>query len=311
MRKAILIFSLAVLSICASAQKMMKPSVMVVPSDNWCTTRGFVIKTSTGEYPDYKRAIANDPDLINVISKINIIMSDRGFPLENLETALKNVNSDRAERTLYTGNDGSEIQSTLLDDIYRAAAADIVLQLTWNVNKSGPKHSITFNLQAIDSYTNKQVAGAEGTGRASFSSNVPILLEEAVVGHMDDFCDRLMRHFKETRELGREVALDFYLDQGTDINFETETDGYTLAETITRLISKNAVNHSMSRGPSTETMLQFKSVRIPVADDSGLPMDAYAFGRSLVRQLSKDSPNLSAKVIAKGLGKAIIIIGEE
>lgn len=311
MKNAILIFSFVMFSVCALAQKMMKPSVMVVPSDNWCTTRGYVIKTSTGEYSDYKQAITNDPDLINVISKINIIMADRGFPLENLETALKNINNDRVEHTFYKGNDGTEIQTTMLDEIYRAAAADIILQLTWKVNKAGPKYSITFNLQALDSYTNKQVAGAEGTGKPSFSSGVPTLLEEAVVGHLDDFCDRLMKHFQETKELGREVSLDFYLDQSTDVNFETETDGYTLAETITRLVARNAVNHSMSRGPSTETMLQFKSVRIPIVDSDGISLDAYAFGRSLARQLSKSSQNLTAKVIAKGLGKAVLIIGEK
>lgn len=298
------------LSICTYAQKMMKPSVMVVPSDNWCARRSYVIKTSTGEYPDYKHAITNDKDLINVISKINIIMADRGFPLENLETALKNVKNDRVERLLYKGGDGSEIQTTILDDIYRAASPDIVLQLTWNVNKSGPKSSITFNLQALDSYTNKQVAGAEGTGSPSFSADVPTLLEEAVVGHMDDFCSRLMQHFIDTREKGREASIDFYIDQSTDINFDTETDGYTLAETIGRLVAKDAVNHSLSRGPSTETMLQFKSVRIPVTDANGMPIDAYVFGRNIARQLSKPPYNLSAKVMAKCLGKAIIIIGE-
>lgn len=309
MRKTITAL-LFMLGICCYAQKMMKPNVMVVPSDNWCTRRGYVVKTSTGVYPDYKLAINSDKDLINVISKINIIMSDRGFPLDNLETVLKNVKNYRAERILYKGSDGSEIQATFLDDIYRAASPDIVIQLTWNVNKTGPKKSITFNLQALDSYTNKQVAGAEGTGPPSFSADVPILLEEAVVGQLDDFCSRLMQHFKDTRENGREASIDFFIDKNTDINFETETDGYTLAETISGIVAKNAVNHSLSRGPSTETMLQFKSVRIPVADANGMPVDAYAFGRTIARQLSKPPYNLSAKVMAKGLGKAVIIIGE-
>lgn len=311
MRKIFLIMLMATLGFTiAGAQRMMKPSVMVVPSDNWCATRGYVVKTSNGEYPDYKRAIANDHDLINVISKINIIMADRGFPLENLETALKNINSDRTERILYTGSDGSSIQSTPLDELYLAASPDIVLQLTWNVNTSGPKRSVTFNLQALDSYTNKQVAGAEGTGKSSFSSDVPTLLEEAVVGHMDDFCSRLMSHFQATREHGREVSIDFLLDQSTDINFDTERDGSTLAEAIGRIVSAKAVGHSMSRGPSTETMLQFRSVHIPIADNDGLPTDAYTFGRSLAREVSKSDWGLSSKVINKGLGKTIIILSE-
>lgn len=291
--------------------QMMKPSVMVIPSDKWCQSNGFMVKSGDTEFPDYKQALISHNDLLNVISKINIIMSDRGFPLENLETALKNLKTENVERALYTDKEGNSIVSNALDELYRAASADIILQLTWNVNKVGPKNSITFNLQAIDSYTSKQVAGAEGTGSPSFSAAIPVLLEEAVLSHMDTFCSRLMRHFTDMKENGREISLDVCLSDGADCDFATEYDDYELAEVITGMVAKESVNHSFSRGPATETLLQYKSVRIPVADENGIPMDAYAFGRKLSRALKKSPYELTTKVVAKGLGKTVLIIGTE
>lgn len=294
-----------------SHAQMMKPSVMVVPSDTWCQENHYRIETSAASYPDYKTALMNSHDLLHVISKINIIMSDRGFPLENLETALKNLSTQQVERQLYTAKDGSALQEGPLDELYRAASADIILQLTWNVNKMGPKNSITFNLQALDSYTTKQVAGAQGTGNPSFSADIPSLLEEAVVSHMDVFCDRLMQHFVDTKEKGREISLDIYLSETADCDFATEYDDYELAEVITGIIAKESVGHQFSRGPSTASMLQYKSIRIPVTDANGIPMDAYAFARNLARALKKAPYNLATKVMAKGLGKSILLIGNE
>ncbi len=310
--KRVTLFLLCILpSFSLFAQKMMMPSVMVVPGDSWCNSYGFMEKSSNEYYPDYRRALIENGDLVNVISKINLIMADRGFPLENLETALKNLKLENVERKLYTAKDGSFIQSSPLDNLYRAAAADIVLQLSWEVNKVGPKYSITFNLQALDSYTNKQVAGVQGTGASSFSADVSTLLEEAVVSHMDNFCQRLIEHFREAKKNGREISIDVMLGQSASCDFSTEFDDYELAEIITRQVARNAVNHSFSKGPSTEMLLQYRSVRMPVTDADGIPMDAYAFARQIARVLKKSPYNLTTKVIAKGLSKAIIIIGEE
>ena len=289
--------------------QMMKPSVMVVPSDRWCQEHGFMVDNGNVTYPDYKAAIVNDDDLLNVISKINIIMADRGFPLENLETALKNLKTEDVERSLYTAKDGSAIEVNGLDELYRAATADIILQLTWDVNKTGPKSSITFNLQALDSYTTKQVAGAQGTGRASFASDISQMLEEAVVSHTDDFCSRLIQHFVDISENGREISMDVCLSQGADFDFTAEYDDYELTEIITGLVAKEAYNGRFSVASSTESLLQYRSVRIPVRDPNGLPMDAYSFGRRIARALRKPPYEIDTKVIAKGLGKAVLILG--
>lgn len=119
---------------------------MVTPSDVWCKENGYF---RTGS-PDYKAALSSCVDLINVISKINNLMSDRGFPLENMESILKNLATSEVENAIMRSQeDGSGLQESSLDRLYRLAQTDIVLQLTWNINTMGPKHSVTFNLKPL------------------------------------------------------------------------------------------------------------------------------------------------------------------
>lgn len=292
------------------AATIMKPSIMVVPSNVWCKENGFLRIEDGASFPDYKAALNSSMDLQNVISKINILMSERGFPLENLETAIKGLEYSEVENRMIRDKEtGTGIQETSLDRLYRQSKSDIVLQLTWGVNKMAAKRSVTFNVQALDSYTNKQIAGVQGTGAASFSAEIPVLLEEAVLAHMDILTSRLTDYFDNMRSEGREIALDICLFD-TDVDFETEYGDEELSEVIARWMAEATVNHRFSRAPSTATMLQFRNVRIPLTDKDGQAMDAYAFARGLARFLKKTPYQLEVKVLPRGLGKAMVIIGE-
>ena len=77
-----------------------KPTLMVVPSDAWCKEHGFEQtfdnQGTPEQIPDYKAAVSTDKQLNAVISKINILMADRGFPLKDLQQNVKSINSLRA-----------------------------------------------------------------------------------------------------------------------------------------------------------------------------------------------------------------------
>ena len=73
----------------------------------------------------------------------------------------------------------------------------------------GPKRSVTYTLQGLDAYTNKQVAVTQGTGEPSMAAEVAVLLEEAVVDKMDALqASQLQKHFDDLMANGREVALE-------------------------------------------------------------------------------------------------------
>ena len=152
--------------------------------------------------------------------------------------------------------------------------------------------------------------GATGTGKGSFSAELPILLEEAVQDHMDMFTQRLQNHVEDMMTNGREVTLVMKVfDNDNDIYFDTEFDDYELNEIIDEWLAENCVNHRFNKSDATETMILYEQVRIPLYKENGTAMDTYAFARELARFLKKEPYNIPIKTVNKGLGKCELIFG--
>ena len=92
MKKILSTMFVAMLALSASAQ-VKKPTLMVVPADNWCVKNGYITKFNDQgtmvDVPNYKRALQNSSDCYNVITKINTLMSDRQFPLKDLSAVTR------------------------------------------------------------------------------------------------------------------------------------------------------------------------------------------------------------------------------
>ena len=316
MKKIFLIFCLATLGIAHGQAK--KPTIMVVPSDNWCTANGYVMKFEnqgiTEVIPDYRAAFQGNPDLLLVISKINGIMGERQFPLENMESVIKSLNSYEAEDALRSSKSGSEIEESAVDRFKSVAKADIIMQLTWTLNEVGPKKSVTFNLQGIDAYSNKQIATAVGTGAPSFATELPVLLEEAVLSHMDNFANTLQNHFDDMFENGREITIRVKKWDDWEYDIESEFGGEELGFIIEDWMADNTMNSRFTTRDATENMLVFDQVRIPLffsVNGRDRPMDTRRFAKSLSEFLEKSPYNIVSKITTRGLGEATIYLGSK
>lgn len=314
MKKLILLF--AILSACATgvSAQAKKPIIMVVPSDLWCNRNGYMqsmdVDGVESRFPDYRRALMEDADLMLVISKINEMMTERGFPLKNLESSLKSIETTAAEDALTASRSGSMLAESPLDRLKRTAKADIWMQVTWTVNQIGPKRSITFNLQGLDAYSDMQIAGASGTGATSFSSEVPVLLEEAVLQNIDNFNSQLQEHFDRLFENGREVkavirAWDSFAD-----GLEAEFDGMELSEIIENWIGNNTVGGRYNLTDATENFMSFEQVMIPLFNDGGRAFDTRSWLRGLQKFL-RDTYGIDSKLMMRGLGYAQLVVGEK
>lgn len=316
MKRVFLAFGLCVLSFSVMGQAK-KPTLMVFPSDVWCTHNGFMQSYDNQGtltlIPDYKLALQADKDLKNVISMINTLMSDRGFPLKDLEQTTKSIAQLSAEDNLLTSKtSGASLAENPIDRLRRTAKADIILEVDWTINATGPKKTVTYNLRGLDAYTNKQVAGAQGTGQPSFSSEIPVLIEEAVLTNMDNFTAQLQKHFDDMFENGREVTIDirvFENDLGIDL--EKEYDGYELTEIIDNWMAENTVNHRFNKSDATENFILYEQVRIPILRPNGMAMDTDFFARELSRFLRVAPYNIPVKVLNRGLGRCALILGEK
>ncbi len=294
-----------------------KPTIMVIPADAWCVANGYMLSSEnqgrTSRIPDYERAIQEDMDLLNTITKVGELMAERGFPLKDLGASIRGINQSAIENEMTTSRtSGAVIAESPLDKLLTRAKADILVELSWKINTIGPKTSVTYTLRGLDAYTNKQIAAAQGTGPTSFSSEVPVLIEEAVIEHMDNFIAQLQAHFDDLIANGREVAFEVRMfDNGSGNSLEDMIGDQELSEIIDSWIAQNTVSHRYNLTDVTENMMLFEQVRIPLYRENGMPMDTRHFATSLRKYLQKAPYNLTSKVITKGLGKAILIIGEK
>lgn len=314
MKKVFLFLSALFIGVTAAFGQAKKPTIMVVPSDVWCTQRGYVIEfDNQGAWetlPDYNLALQNDPNLLLAISKLGEMMAERGFPLKDLGASLKSLRTEAAEDAVATSQDGDGIAESPLDKLKKVAKADIIMQITYNINRVGPKSSLTFNLQGLDAYTNKQIAAASGTGEPTMSVEVPVLIQEAVLSHIDGFNNQLQAAFDDWFENGREVALVCRRWSGSDVDFETEFDGDELGFLIENWVGDHTVQGRFSTADATENRMSFDQVRIPMMGANGRALDTRTWANELRKDL-KSKYGIDAKLSTRGLGQAIITVGSK
>lgn len=316
MKRYIFSIALALVALVASAQ-IKKPELMVIPSDVWCITNGYYNEVDNMgtivKVPNYKQALQENMGLKLAIAKLNDLMAERQFPLKSLEQELKNMEQRRMEDNLTTSKAGNDLAESPLDEIARTAKCDIILELSWDVKDMGPKHSLSYVLEGRDAYTAKAIGAASGTGAPSFSADVDVLLEEAIVANMDNFNNRLLDHFTEMQTIGREISLDIkvFANNEAGIDLETEYGDDELIDVINNWLQLNTVQGRFSMPYASENMANFTQVRIPVYDERGRAIDANGFAKQLAKMLKKDPYNIPSKVLVKGLGRAVIILGEK
>ncbi len=310
-----LIFAFLLILCTASVfSQAKKPTIMVVPSDDWCTSNNFMMEFhSEGKIvklADYNKALQENSDLNSVISKIGELMAERGFPLVDLKAQLDKMTNDNA-RTNMTG-----VSESPIDALNKKAKADIIMKVFWKVNSQGPKKSVEFRLQGIDAYTSKQSAAASGTGAQSFTAELSILLEEAVLSHLDNFNSQLMTHFADLQTNGREGALVILVSDTASSNMENiytlKGQEAALKDIISRFwMPRNTVGGRFSMDENSAKAMKFSQVRIPLYGDDGwggqMAYDFATWGGNL-KQFLKDQLSIETTIQTKGLGEIEIII---
>lgn len=318
MKRLFLIVCGVLIAITPLMGQAKKPTIMVVPSDAWCSANGYTQNFNDGYgatkiISDYTSALAKDMELKLVIAKINELMVDRGFPLKDMEATMSSIERQMVEEMSITSKEsGSQISETMLDRLRRVAKADIIIEIGWSITRQGPRSTLNYIMRGIDSYSNKQIAGSTGASSPSLSAGTVVLLEEAVLSRIDEFNNRLQTYFEDMFTNGREVALDLRVfDNGSGIDFESEYNGYELCELIDEWMDSHTVSGRYSKLDGTETRISYEQVRIPLYKESGAAMDTESWARQLRSYLRKPPFELPVKVVPNGLGRCMLIIGEK
>lgn len=236
-----------------------KPTLMILPSDNWCVQRFFVTEIDNQgtrmKVPNYKQAFQEDTEINQVISKIGALMVDRGFPLKDAEQEIKNLEVQGAEDAMtQSTSSGAAIAETPLDMLKKRAKADIILQIWWKVNKEEAGRSISFVMEGFDAYTSKRIAASTGNGSPSATEIVPVMLEKAILAHIEPFIIQLQSHFDDMVQNGREVRLTIKRWDNWDYTLEDEFGGEELTDVINAWMAQNCVHGRYNMSDATRLL---------------------------------------------------------
>jgi hypothetical protein len=309
----IITFSLLTNAVFGQAKK---PILMILPSDNWCEQRYFMTEFDNQgtkqKVPNYKQAFQEDTEIGQVMTKIGSLMIDRGFPLKDAEQELKAIEQRTAEDNMTTSTtSGAGISESPLDKLKNRAKSDVVIQIWWKVTKTEQGKVISFVLEAFDAYTNKRIAASTGNGTPNNNDIVPVLLQNAILANIDTFASQLQGHFDDMFTNGREIRLTIKKWNNWDKNLETEIDGEEITDHITKWMDTNTVQGRFNKSDASENVIRFEQVRIPLYDDKNNALDARDFGKKLQKFLKAAPFNFEVKLMTRGLGEAILVLGEK
>lgn len=307
-RKLVPMIALLVLAGVAHAQK--KPTLMILPSDNWCTQRFFTTtyenQGETVRIPNYQQAFQEDLELPAVISKIGELMTGLGYSLKDAETELKNLSVRSAENNAsFSKTSGASLAENPLDILKSRAKADIIIQIGWVVNNG----SLTFTLEAFDAYTSKRIATASGSTEEYDA--LPTALETSIKKLMKPFDKQLTAYYDNMEKEGREILLTVRRWDSWEQDLESEYEGDELLNHIIAWMQEHTVGQQFNLSDATENFAIFEQVRIPLKDKRGLNMDARAFARELQKFLGKQPFGITSKLMVRGLGESILVLGEK
>jgi hypothetical protein len=293
-----------------------KPTLMILPSDNWCEQRYFMTEFDNQgtkqKVPNYKQAFQEDTEIGQVISKIGSLMIDRGFPLKDAEQELKAIEQRAAEDNMTSSTtSGASLSESPLDKLKNRAKADIVIQIWWKVSKTDQGKVVSFVLEAFDAYSSKRIAASSGNGTPNNVDIVPVLLQNAILANIDTFTSQLQSHFEDMFSNGREIRLTVRKWNNWDKDLETEIDGEEIIDHITTWMDANTVQGRFNKSDASESVIRFEQVRIPLYDDKNKALDARDFGKKLQKFLKTAPYNFEVKLMTRGLGEAILVLGEK
>ena len=293
-----------------------KPTLMILPSDNWCEQRYFMTvfdnQGSKQKVPNYKQVFQEDTEIGQVISKIGSLMIDRGFPLKDAEQELKAIEQRTAEDNMTSSStSGASLSESPLDKLKNKAKADIVIQIWWNVSKTEQGKVVSFDLKAFDAYTSILIASSSGNSTPNNTEIVPVLLQNAILANIDPFTTQLQSYFDDMFIKGREVILTIKKWNNWDKDLETEIDGDEIINHITTWMDTNTVQGRYTTKDASENSIHFEQVRIPLYDDKNKALDARDFGKKLQKYLKAAPYNFEVKLMTRGLGEAILVLGEK
>lgn len=313
MKRSLLTVTGLLLAIVLCGQEAKKPTIMLLPSNHWCSaryfTKDFNYQGKTQVINDYDLAFRDDAELSGVVGKIGMVMLDHGYQLKDYVQEMKSMNDRMVEEEVTMSKSGGMIVETPLDMLRRSAKHDIEMCVDWTVSNDSKGKVVDFTIEAFDTYTSKRIASVSGVCKPS-KATVAEILQDAIKKSINDLDAQLTIFSEKQKKDGRETILSIRIWDTSEYDLESEFEGDELLYHIEDWLHENTVKSSFNLSNATETRATFEQVMIPLFDEKGRATDARRFANEL-RKYLRDEFMIDSKVMMRGLGEAILVIGEK
>lgn len=303
------------------AIEQARPSIMVIPGDQ--TLKNFkkltTEKAKGREYVirDYQGYLLKDYRANQILSTIQDAFIQQGFPLNDFEQTLKQLNTQEALDLA----DGLEKDAKTM--LLATAQPDIILELDYysskdddsrnrisltshNYNTKDTGREVTYTLNAIDAYTNKVVATINANGLKGTSTTD--LLQADLKTKLPKFQNDIVRYFSDILTRGRDITVRIAIEKGCNVRLSDESiEGDSYTDWIIDYMKSHTVKGAYTMQRNTDMELSFVNCRIKMLNDDGTQYGVYDWARDLQKNLRK---NLGLNVTNKsqGLGEVMIVV---
>ncbi|MBQ6647472.1 MAG: hypothetical protein IJM66_01305, partial [Muribaculaceae bacterium] len=260
---------------------------------------------------DYAAYLKNDYHAKRIFSAIQDEFNKQGYPLNDLEQTLKQL--DTQEATDMADGLGDDAKTKLLT----VAQPDIILELDYYTNAgkislTGHNYTnkgnrdVSYTLNALDAYTNKVVATINATGLKGESTTQ--LIQNDILEKMPKFQQDIMNYFSDILKRGRDITVRVTVENGCDISLSDESvEGDSYADYIIDYIKTHTVKGAYKMQRNTDKELYFVNCRIKLLNEDGTQYGVYDWTRDLAKKLRKDL-GLKVSNKAQGLGEVLLTI---
>lgn len=256
-------------------QRAQKPSLMVMPDNEWCIAKGYVNNGA----PDFAKAL-QDSEFQACVIQFSGLLAERGYKPKDLSNTLENFKNGKAKRLVATGKDGSQVVESDEDMLARAAALDIKIRFNIKTVSALGRNAVEFSVKAIDAATN-DIIWAEPLPRQVTTAPANTVLYAAIAGKMDSFCQGFQAYFDEMYDEGRKCTIEFNITDSSPVNMNTEVNfrgrDVELKTLIAQWLSHQAVRGACAPLSDSDGFAEYE-VKIPLVAEVD---DLFGDGKTL------------------------------
>lgn len=293
-----------------NAIEQARPVIMVLPSDN-VLKRNHALSTQTvggrevvvRNYQQYLLAATDNKSLLSTIQDAFV---QQGYPLQDLEQTLKQLDTQAATDM---ADDLAKDTKTMLLTV---AQPDMIIELDYAttvdirrpVASSGCTASFTMNV--LDAYTS-QVLSSSSQSNLNGAS-----VAEALQPALTDACRKMTGDitaaFSDMLTRGRNVSVRVGIAGGCTISLDDESIlGDTYTDWIIDYMKAHTVKGAYKMQRNTSKELYFVNCRIPLLNDDGTQYSSYDWARDMGKDMRRDL-GLSVSNKSQGLGEILVTI---